>query len=236
MHDNNLITSRYNNGDYIKKNKDWHAGDSLWKANQIDKIIKRNNLKLNSICEIGCGAGEILKQIQLKDMYKSTKLSGYEISDDAYALCKKKETDYMKFFKTDLLLTDKVFDCVLCIDVFEHVENYIGFIKDLKKRGKYKIFHIPLDLSVSSLIRGKLLHARNTVGHLHYFTPETSLATLKDCGYEIVDSIFTPSFSCFSNKNIKSWIAKIPRNILYFFSPKITSTILGGVSLMVLAK
>ena len=91
MHDNNLITSRYNNGDYLKKNKDRHAGDSLWKASQIDKMIAKNKLQLNTICEIGCGAGEILVQLDLKNRYKNINFFGYEVSKDAYALCKKKK-------------------------------------------------------------------------------------------------------------------------------------------------
>jgi len=49
---------------------------------------------------------------------------------------------------------DTYFDSLLCIDVFEHVEDYIGFVKTLKSKATYKIFHIPLDISVLSVIRG----------------------------------------------------------------------------------
>ena len=42
------ITSRYGDGDYLSKNKDWHVEDSPWKASQIDKIIHRNNLKVHT--------------------------------------------------------------------------------------------------------------------------------------------------------------------------------------------
>ena len=236
MNDNTSITSIYNDGNYFKNNRDWHLGDSLWKANQINKIINRNNLELENICEVGCGAGEILRQIQLKDKFKSLKFFGYEVSDDAYNLCKKKESENLKFFKSDLFKSDKIFDCILCIDVFEHVENYIGFLKDLRSHSKYKIFHIPLDLSASSIIRNKLIYTREKVGHLHYFTAETALATLQDYDYEIIDQIYTPSFVCSSNKSLKTMLANIPRHVLYFISPKLLSTIFGGVSLMVLAK
>lgn len=236
MNDNYSITSRYNNGDYLKKNKDWHAGDSLWKASQIDKMITRNKLQLNTICEIGCGAGEILVQLNLKKKYKNIDFFGYEISKDAYALCKKKNKKNIKFFKSDLLKLNKKFDCVLCIDVFEHVENFFGFLRRLRTKGKYKIFHIPLDLSVSSIIRKKLLYNRYTIGHLHYFTPETAIQSLKDCGYEIIDIFFTPSYESSSNINLINRLQKIIRKPLYYISPKLTSTLLGGVSLMVLTK
>ena len=161
---------------------------------------------------------------------------GFEISDTAFDLCKKLETENLKFFKEDFLKTSKKYDILLCIDVIEHVENYMEFISSLKNKAEYKIFHIPLDLSVNSLITGSLLHARETVGHLHYFTPDTAIATLIDCDYEIIDKMFTPSFASSPVKGIKTKIANISRKIFYSMSPNMTSNLLGGVSMMVLAK
>ena len=112
----------------------------------------------------------------------------------------------------------------------------MGFVRKLKTKGEYKIFHIPLDLSVSSLIRGRLMYVRDSVGHLHYFSPETALATLVDCGYEIVDTMYTPSFAALPSKSWKAKIIRLPRLVLFRFSPKLLSTLLGGISLMVLAK
>ena len=233
---NTSATQRYNNGDYKAKNNNWHVNDSEWKASQINKMITRNKLQLNTICEIGCGAGEILVQLNLKNRFKDTNFFGYEVSKDAYDLCKKKRKKNIKFFKRDLLKLKTKFDCVLCIDVFEHVENFFGFLRRLRAKGKYKIFHIPLDLSVSSIIRKKLLYNRDTVGHLHYFTPETAIASLKDCGYQIIDIFFTPSYESSSNINLINSLQKIFRKPLYYISPKLLSTLLGGVSLMVLSK
>ena len=80
------------------------------------------------------------------------------------------------------------------------------------------------------------MYVRDNIGHLHYFTPETAIATLTDCGYEIVDSMFTPSFADLPSKNWKAMIIRLPRLILFKLSPKLLSTFLGGISMMVLAK
>jgi 2-polyprenyl-3-methyl-5-hydroxy-6-metoxy-1,4-benzoquinol methylase len=48
---------------------------------------------------------------------------------------------------------DTYFDVVMAIDVFEHVEDYLGFIRRLRVKGEYKVFHIPLDLSVQTVLR-----------------------------------------------------------------------------------
>jgi SAM-dependent methyltransferase len=210
--------------------------DSPWKAIQIDKIIQNNNLSPKNICEVGCGAGEIINQLSMKAQYSQVKFTGYEISEDAFELCRTRESDRLHYIKQDLLDVDKKYDVLLCIDVFEHVENHMGFLRNLKTKGEYKIFHIPLDLSVSSLIRGRLMYVRDNIGHLHYFTPETAIATLTDCGYEIVDSMFTPSFADLPSKTWKAMIIRLPRLILFKLSPKLLSTLLGGISMMVLAK
>ena len=236
MIDDLKITSRYKNGDYLSKNLDWHIGDSPWKALQIDKIIKRNKLSPSTICEVGCGAGEILKRLSLEPTYAKVNFTGYEISDDAFELCRTRSSKHLNFLKKDFLEDEKKFDITLCIDVFEHVENYMGFIKGLREKAVFKIFHIPLDLSVITLLRGKLINGRNSVGHLHYFTPDTAIATLKDCGYEILDTMYTPIFLDLPSKNWKAKLIKLPRYILYKASPKLLSTLFGGVSLMVLAK
>ena len=151
-------------------------------------------------------------------------------------MCQERQTENINFYFKDLLSEDSIYDVVLCIDVFEHVENYIGFLQRLKKNGKYKIFHIPLDLSISALLRRSLLRARKSVGHLHYFTPDTALATLIDCGHEIVDVMFTPSFAAVPPKTFKEKLAKNPRALLYTISPRLMSTLIGGASLMVLTK
>ena len=108
-------------------NSDWHVEDSPWKAHQVDKIIKRNKLTPTTICEVGCGAGEILKQLSLKSNYAKVDFTGYEISSDAFELCRTRSAERLTYLKKDLLEDEKQYDITLCLDVFEHVENYMGF-------------------------------------------------------------------------------------------------------------
>ena len=231
----NDTSQQYQNDEYLSKNSDWHVKDCPWKAKQIASIINRHNLNLSTICEVGCGAGEILRQLSLMEQFKSVSFFGYEISQVAYNLSKERQSDKITFFHENILNKDINYDAVLCIDVFEHVENYMEFLKDLKKKSGYKIFHIPLDISVIGLFRGTMLKTRKLVGHLHYFTPETAIATLESCGYEIIDKNFTPGFDL-PTQTFMSKLAKFPRSILYRISPSLMSRLIGGASLMVLTK
>lgn len=228
------ISEIYKDGTYLENNKSWHVEDSKWKARQIKNILSRNNIQPNSVCEVGCGAGEIL--VQLSTTMPNTDFVGYELSPQAFDLCKTRESEKVKYCLKNILEEDILFDCLLCIDVFEHVGDYMGFVKSLKPKSNQKVFHIPLDISVLSVLRGSMMSERLSVGHLHYFTLDTALATLKDCGYEIVDYFYTASFEELPCKTLKGKIAKIPRKILFSMSPDLMVRLLGGCSLLVLAK
>ncbi len=136
----------------------------------------------------------------------------------------------------NIINNDIFFDVLLCIDVFEHVEDYMGFLKSIKGKAIYKIFHIPLEINISSILRNSMMNSRNNAGHLHYFTPETALATLRDTGYEVIDYFFTKPFNDLPSKTLRNKLLKLPRKLLYAISPNLMIKLLGGCSLIVLAK
>ncbi len=230
------MDSIYKDGTYLELTKTWHEEDSPWKAQQIAKIMKRNSLEPSTICEVGCGAGEILNQLSLDNA--DTQFCGYEISPQAFSLCEKKSKDNLSFLLKDLFQDDdRFFDIVMAIDVFEHVEDYFGFLRKLREKGEYKIFHIPLDLSVQTVLRSSpILNGRKSVGHIHYFTKETALATLRDTGYEVLDYFYTAGGLNLPNRGWKANVLLLPRRVSYSLNKDLAVRILGGWSLLVLAR
>lgn len=222
------------NSDYLQHNPTWHIQDSPWKANQILKMIKKVDLQPKTIVEIGCGAGEILNQLHMH-MPTNIHFTGYEISDDALKFCAQRTKERLIFRKQSLQEIDQKFDLLLMIDVFEHVEDCYGFIKACKNKATHKMFHIPLDLSIQGLWRNKLMKNRKAIGHIHYFTKDTALATIQDCGLKIIDHFYTPGLEI-SKKTFKSKLALLPRKMLYKMNKDFAVKLLGGYSLMVLAK
>ena len=231
------MTQIYEDGTYLENNPGWHEEDSPWKARQIRKIIERNLLKPSSVCDVGCGAGEIVNQLSMS-YGKNVRFYGYEISPQAFVLCSKKSKPNLIFKLSDLLQeSDAHFDIVMAIDVFEHVEDYFGFLRKLKEKAEYKIFHIPLDLSLQTVFRSSpILKTRKSVGHIHYFTKETALETLKDAGYLIVDYFYTGGSLELPNRGWKTSLLRIPRKLAFSLNEDLAVRLLGGYSLMVLAK
>ena len=226
----------YESGTYLSNNPTWHEEDSPWKAKNVVKLLDRNGIRPTTVCEIGCGAGGILNCLA-SDYGDDVLFSGYEISPQAFALCEAKKRDNLRFFLTDLLDEDgEPYDVVMAIDVFEHVEDYFGFLRKLRARGKYKIFHVPLDLSAQTVMRGTpILRDRASVGHIHNFMKDTVLATLEDTGYEVVDHFYSKATFKLKNCGWEAALLELPRRICFPINQDLTVRTFGGFSLWVLA-
>ena len=122
------------------------------------------------------------------------------------------------------------------MDVFEHIEDYLGFLKACKPKAELTIFHIPLDISVEGVLRNRLIFGRKRGGHLHYFDKNTAIATLEDTGYTIIDASYTAGLIELPSKSIKSKLAYFPRKLLFKINKDIAARLFGGFSLLVLAK
>ncbi len=227
--------SIYRDGTYLEKNPTWHEEDSPWKAKQIVDIIRRNGLLPATLAEVGCGGGLILKEVAAQ--FPDVRAFGYEISPQAFARCETRATAMLRFFLKDLLQTQDHYDVVIAADVFEHVDDYIGFLRGLRTHAAWAIFHIPLDISVQAIARGTpLINARESVGHLHYFTKETALATLEYAGYRIKDHVFTHGAVEAPGRGRSARIAALPRRLALAINEELAVRFLGGCSLLVLCE
>ena len=72
------------------------------------------------------------------------------------------------------------------------------------------------------------------MGHLHYFNRETALATLETAGYTIVDSLYTPSYRL--SMSVVGRRENLIRSLFRVTSENVRAHVLGGYSLLVLAK
>jgi SAM-dependent methyltransferase len=227
----------YTSGEYFEKNPSWHTEDSAWKAGHIARILEQNSIEPKTVIEVGCGAGEVLSQLQQR-LDKACAFHGYEISPQAFELCQQRANDRLSFSLKDILEVDVVADVVLIIDLIEHLDDYLGFLRKVKSKGHYKVFHIPLELSMYSILRSDMyLKGREAIGHIHYFTKNFALAVLRDTGYEVLDHFYTAPFADLHKPDaLASRIARWVRVGLFSLNEDFLSRTLGATSLMVLTK
>jgi SAM-dependent methyltransferase len=229
-------TSIYESGQYLENNPDWHEADSPFKARWIADLLARANLSPEHVVEIGCGSGQIL--VELARLWPDTRFEGYDISPQAMAIAQPKAREGLTFHHSDYFAQErKRPDVTMAIDVFEHVDDYMGFIRKMQAASEWKVFHVPLDLSVQALLRQNSLNrARDLLGHIHYFTKESALRTLQDCGCEVVEWMYTHGNETMPGKALRTRLANVPRKLLRLIGTDFSVRVMGGSSMMVLAR
>ncbi len=72
----------YTSGQYLEMNPSWHIEESPWKVQHILPMMRRHHLLPNTVCEVGCGFGEVLRLMQMR-MSDACTFWGYDISPQA---------------------------------------------------------------------------------------------------------------------------------------------------------
>jgi len=226
----------YKDGSYLQKHPTWHVEESPFKVKYILQLLRKHSLQPCSVCEAGCGVGEVLRLLQL-ELPPATEFTGYDISPQAHELSQSRANANLRFKLADITQQhDLTFDLLLVLDVVEHLEDYFSFLRAVRSVARYKVFHFPLDLSVQAVLRKDgLLKRRRDHAHLHYFSKETALETMCDAGYKVLDHFYVPR----SNEIGPDFVQKlfrIPRGTLFAFHRDFAVRLLGGYTLMILAE
>lgn len=236
MSHENVTNRRYLSGDYADKNPSWDLEDAPWKARQVLEIVRAHKLFPASIAEVGCGAGGVLAK--LRSVFPETDLFGFDIAPTAQRHWAQFAQANIQFRVGDLFsLSQRRYELMLVLDVVEHVPDPFEFLARLRGHADYFIFHFPLDLSAISVLReSPLLYAREKVGHIHYYTKGLVLATLTECGYDIVDWRYTGATFTAPQLTWKTRLASPLRRAAYALNKDMGVRLLGGETLMLLAR
>jgi SAM-dependent methyltransferase len=232
----NNVEKQYRDGIYLAHNPDWDRQDCQWKANLVKNVIDEFKIEPKTVCDVGCGAGDVL--VHLKKFYPNCEFTGYDISPQAELFWDKHRVEGIHFHCGDFLALNKqYYDCILLLDVLEHLSNPFNFLDAIKEKAKYFIFHFPLDLSASTVLREKsLLNSRSKVGHIHYFTKGLALTILSDAGYHIMHYRYTNAYLKVPGRSYKTRIAALPRRLIDLVDKDFGVRLLGGETLIVLAE
>ena len=228
------IENRYTNGDYAFHNPTWDTADSHWKFSHIKTILNNYNFTFLNAADVGCGAG--LLTYLLANEYPNCVFDGYDVSPHLQSFWPEYSSrDNLAFHLTDFLSLGSKYDLIFLVDVLEHLRDPLTFLEDIAPRTKYILFHLPLDLSASSVLRSSpLLKIRESVGHLHSFTRDLALQTLTDSGLSILHTSYSKAWFRTSNLSLRRLLAFLPRLALTSIDHDFSARLLGGESLFVL--
>lgn len=228
----------YRSGEYWSKNESFHEEDGHYKAEHCFRMLKKYGVPEEPlrVLDIGCGSGRFL--YDLSEMMEGEFL-GIDVSDQSIgSAIAKHNRKNLSYQRKELAQVEGMFDLVTMNDVFEHVDDYIGFLRSARPLGKWFYFNVPLDMSAVSVLRGSYMKWREDVGHLHYFSKDSALATLEYAGFEVVGYQYNNYVlhEVRTRPTIKNVLGALPRLATYAFAPDFSVSALGGASLGVLCR
>jgi SAM-dependent methyltransferase len=229
----------YKEGTYFSDTKR-HLEDSDFKVNAIlrilDPVLSKNNLKINSYADVGCGAGGVLLGISeafAKNGNILKEVKGYDVSPHV----KDMKVENVVFEHGDFVEIGTNTDLITLTDVFEHVPDPVNFIKNVSKKGKIIAFHIPLDDCLSVNLRNLQRQKIQNPGHLIFLNVNSALNMITMAGLQILDYDFSketikaPS----NNETLLQKLFTPVKRLMVALNPWLYSKIFG-FSLVVVAK
>ena len=111
----------YADGEYLKTNPEWHVDESPFKVGQIVRMLERHRLQPKTICDIGCGAGEVLRLLQER-LDSASVFCGYDISPQAVEMCRSRANERLHFKLGDVSQDEGTFfDLMLVLLSLIHI-------------------------------------------------------------------------------------------------------------------
>lgn len=231
------IDERYTGSDYATHNEDWHEGRAEWKARQVADILAKNGVTPSSVCDIGCGTAGVLDELGAMLPTPPTSVVGYEVSPQAVKLVTPERRARVEVVEGAHDADDRTFDLMLCLDVFEHLEDYYGFLRDIQSKAPLAVFHVPIDTAVTSVLRpGPVLRSSQVVGHIQHFTRAGALEALRHTGYEIVDSFHTVPARDQEVATTRQRVGRTARLAVSRVNVDLAAKLMTGFPLLVLAR
>ena len=177
-------------------------------------FLKINSFQINSILEIGGGAGYTSQAISIKNQAKAINI------DIQLPKLKAKSIEHIKadFCEEATIkkLTINDFDLILALDVIEHIADTKLFFKNLSKITKHKnkvLVSLPniKNIRIPYNIYLKNTFPRNNAGifdetHLRWFTKKDIENLFKDNHFKIIKTSYTDHRSFFVRNRLVSKI------------------------------
>lgn len=172
---------------YAKIDKDfvcWRKLGGISKAKSIINLTNRLKIEVNAVLDIGCGLGDVTKELINQNYAKSYVLG--EISSTAidYLLSKFKSNNNcaVRLLEKNFWETKDRYTMAILSHVLEHVEKPKELLAKALKIADYVYVEVPLENCLISNFLAKLQEIvigkkriENPTGHIHFFNKKMML-------------------------------------------------------------
>jgi len=153
-------------------------------------IINRIN-RADKLADLGCGQGQLLELLNQEFAKNKKNLYGFDISSSFINKSKKSFNNVFCLDLNENKLPFQDFDIIFALDIIEHLEFPLGFLKNtalvIKPNGLI-IISTPNTGSLSYFLQGKNWYAFKDETHLHFYNRQQLAKLLSQTGFKIINS------------------------------------------------
>ncbi len=231
----------YLTGEYAASSPTWHIEDSPWKAVQVMRVYDPPAMdRPLRICEIGCGVGGVLASLDeiLARRGIDARFTGFDIASVAVKRAGQiwRDRERLRFECQDVLTLERLdYDVCLLIDVLEHLDNPLHFLRELRVRGLSEyVVHLPLENNWLAIVRGKTDPRRSPVGHQHFYDTHSAVSLMEQADLNVTRRVYTVEIDhdIRLHRTFKTLLAYLPRKLMLSIWPALCVHTIGGAGLM----
>jgi SAM-dependent methyltransferase len=177
--------------DQLANEAEWLDRTARHKADSIEHLIRKNGIARETMLELGCGTGSVIRECQRRGLARSYIAVDYSETAIEYLRAHSVDIETHIADVTDAELAfDRPVDVVVLSHLIEHLEEPHRFLESLQGINfRYLIAEVPLD----DLLMGRLAaltkkdRTQNLAGHVQFFTARSFDTLLASSGLEVLD-------------------------------------------------
>lgn len=162
----------------------WFAWRDMQRYAPAPRYLRRMILKelrrlsFDSVCDVGCGEGTLLRMIG--ERYPQVSLAGSEFSQTAIDYCRQ-QVPRADVFTLDLMKDDvssRSYDLLISMQVLEHLEDDMPALERMRQMcRRYTLISVP---------GGQLDEHGRKNGHFRHYTKQDLVAKMQRAGFDVV--------------------------------------------------
>ena len=154
----------------------------------MEELCARIGLEPRSAVEVGCGDGALLAQLGSRGI---DTVVGFEISEAAVAIARKRGLRAESFDGARLPLPDSAFDLGVLSHVLEHVEEPVALLAETARVSDAVVVEVPLEANPSAR-RASKREGAEEIGHLQRLDRAAVRRIAAGAGLEVAAELTDP--------------------------------------------
>ncbi len=161
------------------------------KLDSIDQLLRRNQISVHTVAELGCGTGEVIRGCRARGIGKL--FFAFDYSEDAVRFLSRRGEGIIvqpADITDDNFMLPRAVDLIVLSHVLEHLEQPLAFLRSCVRKFtfRYAVIEVPLERLPLMRLQTAIFGYRNTAGHVQFFTMKSFQKLIEDAGLRILDT------------------------------------------------